>query len=137
MSEIFSFRGQISDVISRLFYYTDHLDWEKLSQKVLAPKVLLDMSSITNGHPETLSAEAICQMFDQNLKNLDAVHHQAGNFIIDIDDNTANVIAYATTTYYTKGENIKEYVGTYFFHLTKLDVGWRIDKYTYKLKYML
>jgi hypothetical protein len=140
MSNSFTEREQVVELINRLFYYTDHRDWNNLINEVFAEKVLLDMVSLGAKQAELLTPVQICKMWEEGFKGLDAIHHQAGNYIISIKGKSADVKAYAIATHYkkdaTKGA-IREFIGSYGFHLVKGETGWRIDKFRYNLKYMV
>lgn len=132
-------REQIVEVLNRLYYYTDHLMWDALQAEVFTRDVHVDLTSLGDPEPKTITAAALCQMWDGGLKDLDAVHHQAGTYIIDIEGNAAKAKAYAIATHYKKdtvGENTRTFVGSYDFELKKLADGWRIRAFKFNLKYM-
>lgn len=133
-------RKDITETVNKLFVYTDHLKWEKLQNEVFASEVLLDVTSLGAEKADTMLSQAICEMWNEGLKDLDAVHHQAGNYIITIENNEADVFAYAIATHYKKNSDndkvVTEFVGSYDLHLIKTEAGWRIDKFKYNLKYI-
>ena len=134
----FTEREQIIEIINKLFIYTDYREWSKLQEEVLTGYIYFDMSSLGNEASER-TAKSICESWDEGFKGLDAVNHLAGNFLITINDDQADVFAYATATHFknsaTKGKT-REFVGSYDLHLVNTSVGWRIDKFRYNLKYM-
>jgi hypothetical protein len=134
--ENFSRRDLIVEVTNKLFIYTDSQEWDKLQDEVFAEEVLFDMSSIGGKKMDTTSKN-ICEIWRQGFIGIDFINHLAGNFLVDIKQNAANVFAYATATHYkesaTKGK-IREFVGTYNIHLTETETGWRIDEFEYNLK---
>jgi hypothetical protein len=135
----FTEREQVVEIINRLFYYTDFQQWDKLIEEVFAEKVILDMTSMGAPSVETLTGKQICEMWKEGFKELDAIHHQSGNYIVDIEDNIASVKAYAIASHYkkrtTKGTT-REFIGSYDFRLVKLKNHWKIDRFTFILKYM-
>ncbi len=135
----FTEREQIVEIINRLFYYTDYQDWDKLKSEVLADEVQMDMTSLGAPGAEKWPAQRICDEWATGFKGLDAIHHQPGNFIIDINGASANVKAYAIASHYkkdaTKGST-REFVGSYDFHLAKSDGGWKLDSFKFNLKYV-
>ncbi len=136
--EQFSPREQISEVVNRLFYYTDYQRWNKLVDEVFDKEVLLDMVSMGAEKAALMTSQAICEMWEEGFKDLDAVHHQAGNYIIDINNNSAEVKAYAIASHYKKETTrgaVREFVGSYDFQLVKKGNSWRITKFKYNLKY--
>ena len=138
MSKLFTPREQILEVVSRLFVYTDDQDWEKLLKEVFADEVLFDMSSLGN-EIQTLPAKEICELWEKGFIGLDAVHHLAGNFMVDLDGIVAKVFCYANAVHFKEAAEYgqtREFVGSYDLHLTQLERGWRIDGFKYNLKYM-
>lgn len=137
--EKFTEREQVVEVINRLFYYTDYQCWKNLINEVFAEKVVLDMTSLGAPKVETLTAQQICETWEKGFKGLDAIHHQAGNHIIEIKGNTADVKAYAIASHYKKNASkgtTREFVGSYDFRLIKSDHEWRIDRFRFNLKFM-
>lgn len=95
------------------------------------------MSSL-GGEVAKKTSQQICEEWDKSFEGLDAVNHLAGNYIIDIDNNSANDFAYATATHYknsTVNGKTREFVGSYNLHLVKTGIAWKIDKFKYNLKY--
>lgn len=134
----FSTREQITEVINRLFYYTDYQEWDKLIGEVFDKEVLLNMVSMGAENAALMTSQEICKMWEEGFKGLDAVHHQAGNYIVTADGKNAEVKAYAIASHYKKETTrgtLREFIGSYDFHLVKKENGWRIDKFKYNLKY--
>jgi hypothetical protein len=138
MNQQFTTREQIIESVNKLFVYVDEQDWDKLKSEVFDHHVLLDMTSMGAEKAENMSSGQICQMWSEAFKGLDAIHHQAGNYIVKVFGDSAEVTAYAIATHYRekaeKGK-IREFVGSYDLHLSRVKVGWRIDKFRYNLKY--
>ena len=134
-----STREEVVEILNRLFYYTDYRQWENLKSEVFADEVYMDMTSMGAEKAETLTSQVICDMWDAGFKELDAIHHQSGNYIINLHLETATAKAYSIASHYkesaTQGK-IREFVGSYDFHLIKTPKGWRIDQFTYNLKYV-
>lgn len=129
---------QIIEVCNRLFVYTDYREWEKLQSEVFAGEVHFDMTSMGAGAPAVLSADAICKAWEEGFQGLDAVHHLAGNYLVTIGENGADVFCYANASHFKKGAtrgNTRTFVGSYNLHLISTDKGWRIDAFKYNLKY--
>lgn len=132
-----STREEIVETVNKLFVYADSLEWTKLQAEVFTHEVDFDMSSM-GGEKKEMTAKAICDLWENGFKDIDSVNHLAGNYIVNIQDATASVFAYATATHYkksaTKGTT-REFVGTYNIGLMKQATGWRIYKFQYNLKY--
>ncbi len=133
----YSVREEIIETVNRLFVYTDNQEWEKLREEVFAGEVDFDMSSL-GGEKGEKTSRAICELWKNGFKGIDAINHLAGNYLVTIHDTTATVFAYATATHYkasaTKGKT-REFVGNYNLGLLKQSGGWRIYQFTYALKY--
>lgn len=133
----YSVRDEIVEVINKLFVYTDLQEWEKLQTEVFSDDVFFDMSSMGGPKAETSSKE-ICAIWKKGFTGIDAINHLAGNYIIQINDSIATVLAYATATHYkasaTKGKT-REFVGNYTISLMKHGIGWRIYQFKYDLKF--
>ncbi|MEM9327083.1 MAG: nuclear transport factor 2 family protein [Bacteroidota bacterium] len=131
-------REAIIEIVNKLYIYTDFRQWDQLQDEVFAPEVFLDMTSM-GGKAEDTTPAAICAMWEEGFKGLDAVNHLAGNYLVKLTtDGEAEAFAYATATHYkasaTRGKT-REFVGTYDFKLKRLDHGWRIYHFVYELKY--
>ena len=133
----FSVRDEIVEVINKLFVYTDMQEWEKLQTEVFSDDVFFDMSSL-GGQKSEMKSEAICELWRNGFVGIDSINHLAGNYLVQINDTTATVFAYATATHYkaaaTKGKT-REFTGTYNISLMKHGIGWRIFRFQYNLKY--
>lgn len=135
--EKFSVYDLITQVVNKLFIYTDLQEWDKLQNEVFTENVLFDMSSL-GGEQSNTTAVKICETWKEGFTGIDAVNHLAGNYLIEILENVATVFAYATATHYKKlatNGKTREFVGTYDLYLINNESGWRIDEFKYNLKY--
>jgi hypothetical protein len=134
-----SVRETIIEVVNKLFIYTDMQNWKGLQEEVFREHVHLDMSSM-GGDASNMTAREICEMWEEGFKDLDAVNHLAGNYLVNlVSENEAHVFAYATATHYkesAKNGKTREFVGTYDLKLKKVGQAWKIDFFKYNLKYM-
>lgn len=138
MENQFTDREQIVETVNKLFVYTDNQEWIKLQDQVFTSNVEVDMVSMGAKQPEQVSSREICHRWEQAFKELDAIHHQAGNYMVEIDGDQTSVFAYSITTHYRESARkgkFREFVGSYNLHLVKIHAGWRIDKFKYNLKY--
>ena len=130
---------QVTEVVHKLFIYVDERDWSKIKSEVFTKDVFLDMSSL-GGPAEEMSADQICEMWAEGFEGIDSVNHLSGNILVKVvDNNHAEVFAYATATHYkaeAKNGKTREFVGTYNIRLDHHFDGWRINSLTYNLKYM-
>ena len=131
-------KDKIVTTCTLLFNHTDARDWAGV-QTCFAPEVLFDMTSLAGGVPVTLTPQAITDGWEQGLKSLKAIHHQVGNFIVDVKDNQAEVFCYGIASHYLPNptkNNTRVFVGSYDFHLCKRAEIWRIDRFKFNLKYV-
>ena len=134
----YSVRDLIIETVSRLYIYTDQLNWQGLMDEVFADSVDFDMSSL-GGVNDKITAREICDQWASGFKGIDSINHLAGNYLVDIGEAEASVLAYATATHYRKDAengNTREFVGTYDLHLILTGGGWRKDGFRYTVKYM-
>jgi SnoaL-like domain len=78
-------------------------------------------------------------MWDQGLKAVKAIHHQAGNYQVTIKGNEADLFCYGIAYHYLPtptNQNTRVFVGSYDYHLVKGDGGWKIDRFKYNLKFI-
>ena len=134
----FTVREQIIEIVHKLFNYTDNQEWKKLQKEVFSELVDFDMSSL-GGEISKKSSIDICNEWKQGFEGIDSINHLAGNHLVKISNNSAEVFIYATATHFKesaiKGKT-REFVGSYNLHLVKNMKRWKIDKFKYNLKYM-
>ena len=130
-------KDSIIDCINRLFIGTDTRDWPAV-EACFAPEVHFDMTSLAGGSPGSLTPSQITEMWDQGLRPLQAVHHQAGNYRVEVEGDTAHAFCYGIASHYRttrSGQNTRTFVGSYDFRLTK-GAQWRITAFQFTLKYI-
>lgn len=139
MEKEFTKREQIVEVVNKLFIYTDERRWRDLLDEVFTELVLFDMASLGAGEPATLAAKQVCENWKDGFEGIDAVHHQAGTYLVTLTGDAAMVHAYAIASHYKKSAtqgNTREFVGSYDLGLIFLpEKGWRINAFHYYLKY--
>ena|SRR5688572_587750 len=126
-------REEIIELVNKLFIYTDDKNWNKLLGEVFTEKVVFDMSSMSGEAVQEIPAGEICKGWKDGLAEIDALHHQSGNFIVKLknDDVEAEVFCYAIATHYKKNaaQGPRSFTGTYDLHAVLTDQGWRLDKF--------
>ena len=133
-----SVQEQLTELVNKLFVYTDSRNWDGLQNEVFSERVFLDMTSL-GGNAEEHSARTICDMWAEGFNDLDAINHLGGNYLFETAENTATIFAYATATHYkdsAKNGKTREFVGTYDLKAIRTESGWRIYSFVYHLKYM-
>ena len=136
--QTFSIRDEIVEVVNKLFVYTDMQSWDKLQAEVFSPTVHFDMTSLGGERMDRTSAD-ICAIWEKGFRDIDEVNHLAGNYLVQINDDSATVFAYATATHYRAAAlngQTREFVGTYNLALVRQEEGWRINAFRYNLKYL-
>jgi hypothetical protein len=131
-------KDRVIDTINRLFIATDQRDWAGV-RATLAEKVSFDMTSLTGGKPARLSGEQIAAGWEEGLRPMESVHHQAGNYRVQVRGDEASAFCYAIASHYRKtksGRNTRTFVGSYDFHLRLHQNDWRIDGFRFNLKYL-
>jgi hypothetical protein len=131
-------KDAIIDVVNQLFISTDNREWTKV-KACFTDEVLFDMTSMAGGKPATMTSQQIVEAWDKGLKPLKAIHHQAGNYVVTINNHAAEVFCYGIALHYLPNktnQNTRTFVGSYNFHLVKKDSHWQIDKFKFKLKYI-
>ncbi len=131
-------QNDIIAVGNRLFICTDNRDWYCV-RDVFAPEVLFDMTPLAGGKPETKTPQQIADMWEQGLKVLKAVHHQAGNYQVTGNGKEAYLFCYGIAYHYLPNptnQNTRVFVGSYDLHLVKGEGGWKIDRFKFNLKFI-
>ena len=131
-------QNAVIDTLNRLFISTDNRDWEAV-KACFASAVLFDMTSMGGGEPATLTPEEIAAAWEQGLSHLEAIHHQAGNYVVTLNGDAADAFCYGIASHYLPnetGKNTRTFVGSYDFHLTRTNDAWRIDAFKFNLKYI-
>jgi hypothetical protein len=132
-------KEEISDVVNKLFTYTDTRNWNGLLQEIMTEYVFFDMSSLGAGKPSMMESKKIVAGWEQGLQPVEAIHHQAGMYEIEINPNEADVFCYGTAYHYKKhpsGNNTRIFVGSYNLHLLHSTKGWRIDRFKFNCKFV-
>ena len=128
----------IIETITRLFVSTDGRDWEAVHD-CLADRVMFDMSSLGGAEAAVTDATTIVEGWEKGLRALKAIHHQAGNFLVELDGDRATAFCYAIASHYlpnASGQNTRLFVGSYDLGLRKMSGRWRIDAFRFNLKYI-
>ncbi len=138
MSETVVQSWRIQEVITRLFVGTDRRDWAAVS-RCFAPTVLFDMTSVSGDAPATLTPEQITTAWESGLAPIEQIHHQAGNFLIDVAGDDATASCHGIAFHYKKtysGRNVRTFVGSYDFGLRRAAGRWVITAFRFNLKFL-
>jgi hypothetical protein len=130
---------ELQELANKLFMYTDAQQWDQLLTEVFTESVWFDMQSAGGGEPKLWPAKDICELWRKGFEGLDAIHHQAGHYLIDVTGDEANIFGYAVATHYRanaqKGKT-RMFVGSYDLKAIRTEKGWRLSQFTYNLKYI-
>ena len=137
--DIVSDKLELTELANKLFMYCDAQEWQRLLDEVFIPTIWFDMSSAGGGSPQTMDAKNVCKLWSDGFIGLDAVHHQAGHYLIKVFEYKADIFAYSVATHYkkaaTKGTT-RSFVGSYELKAEHTDIGWRLSQFKYNLKYI-
>ena len=131
-------KDKIIHTVNDLFIHTDNRDWPGV-MACFTEKVLLDMTSLAGGEPKLVTAKQIAEQWDSGLKELQAIHHQSGNYQVEVKVDEADLFCYGIATHYLPNpskNNVRTFVGSYNIHLAKVNQAWKIDKLKFNLKYL-
>ena len=130
-------RAEIVDTVTRLFVFTDHARWDEMLATVFAGTVDFDGGF---GEPASQkTAESIVDAWRTGLAGLDAVHHQAGNFLVELDGAAATVHADAIAVHAKQSATngaTRTFIGSYTIGMQRQSAGWRIDRFVYDRKFV-
>jgi hypothetical protein len=130
---------ELQELANKLFMYTDARQWDTLLREVFTESVWFDMQSAGGGEPKTWPAKEIGELWRRGFEGLDAIHHQAGHYLIDVKEDEADIYGYAMATHYKaaaqKG-NTRMFVGSYDLKAIRTENGWRLNQFKYNLKYI-
>lgn len=130
----------LTELANKLFMYTDLQLWDKLLSDVFTEDIWFDMSSAGAGEPGSMKAALLCKSWKEGFTGLDSVHHQAGHYLIEMNENgNADIFAYAVAYHYkkaaTKGQT-RIFVGSYDLKAIQTSNGWRLSQFKYNLKFI-
>jgi len=130
---------ELTELANKLFMYCDAKQWDNMLNEVFVPVIWFDASSAGAGPPQSMKAKAVCKMWEDGFIGLDAVHHQAGHYLISVQDSNADIFAYAAATHHKRSAskgNTRTFVGSYDLKAQRGANGWRLTQFKYNLKYI-
>lgn len=130
---------ELTELANKLFMYCDAKQWDKMLAEVFTPAIWFDASSLGAGEPHSMEAKDVCNMWNEGFADLDAIHHQAGHYLINVQGDKADIYGYGIALQYkkaaTKG-NTRTFVGSYDLRAERTGNGWRLSQFKFNLKYM-
>jgi hypothetical protein len=124
--------------INRFFIAVDERNWTEV-ERLLAPEVLLDYTSMAGGAPASLSPGQITGAWKNLLPGFDKTHHQLGNFLTDQTKDGATAFFYGTASHFLanpSGKNLWLVVGSYDVALIPANGLWQIKALKFNLKFI-
>jgi hypothetical protein len=131
-------KDRIIDTINQLFIATDNRDWAAV-RGCLADQVLLDMTSLAGGRATKMAGEQVAAVWEEGLRSIESVHHQAGNYRVEVQDEEATAFCYGMASHFRRnrtGRNSRVFVGSYDLHLVRIEDRWLIDSFRFNLKFL-
>jgi hypothetical protein len=131
-------RERIVNLVNDLFIAVDNRDWEAARQ-AFAPEVRFDMTSLAGGEPAVLPREQIIAGWEEGLRPMRAIHHQAGNYRVRVRGDKADAFCYATA-FHLLPEGTpargRMFVGSYDYTLERRDGRWQISGFRFNCKFV-
>ena len=130
-------RLAILDLIGRLALTIDARDWNELGE-LFTDTVYHDRTSLTGGEPVTLPVAEFVDGWRQTLQNMDAVHHQITNHVINVDGDRATCAANMQGTHVLvnpSGGPMWTVGGRHDYKLERTQGGWRIAALTFTVQW--
>ena len=130
-------KDQIKETINKLYMATDSRDWEGL-KRLFNDKVHFDMKSLTGVHPSSETPDSIAYAWEKGLEDVPVVHHQSGNYVIDVDEDnlTAKVKNYGMAVHHYPNRKTVWFVGSYDWELIKEGDEWIVTLIRFNKKYV-
>jgi hypothetical protein len=130
---------ELYELANKLFMYVDAQQWDKVLNEVFTKEVWFDMQSAGGGEPKSIAATDICSTWKDGFSGLDAVQHQGGHYLINVNSDEASIFAYAVAFHYKqsaqKGKT-RTFVGSYELKAIRTNSGWRMNQFKYNLKFI-
>ncbi len=130
---------ELTELANKLFMYCDAQQWNKITDEVFTQHIWFDVSNAGGGQPLSMESKEACKLWADGFTGLDAVHHQAGHYLITINNAEADIYAYAVATHYKRAAakgNTRTFVGSYDLKAKLTANGWRLTQFRYNLKYI-
>ena len=129
--------NSVINVVNGIFINCDERHWDGVKAG-FADSVVLDYTSMAGGQPTILTPQQLVDAWRTILPGFEHTHHQIGNYVVEDKGDTATLFCYGTATHYLPndtGQHVWTVIGTYDFHLTRQDTGWKVDAMTFHFKY--
>lgn len=128
---------EVTNTICRFFAAVDRCDWDAVRALMTEP-FHVDYSSYTGDAPSEVSPADLTGRWAGSLPYFDAVHHQIGNLIVELDGDAAAVQCHGMASHFIADHpdgDIQFIVGTYDLGLTKTGGAWKLSSMRFNFKY--
>ena len=128
----------VRETVTRVFVGTDRRDW-RMVEACFSDVATLDMTSLTGGEPVRLTPSQIAGGWATGLAPIDHVHHQLGNFLIEITGDAARASCYGIALHHRKvadPRSVRRFVGGYDVRLSRRDGAWKIDRFRFDVAFV-
>ena len=128
---------ELTELANKLFMYTDARQWQLLLEEVFTNEIMFDVTSLGAAESLVLPAKEVCETWQKGLEGLDAIHHQAGHYLISIKGDKADIFGYGMATHYKKSAkkgNTRCFIGSYDLKAMRTQSGWRLNQFKFNLK---
>lgn len=121
-------RDEIIEMITRLFWHTDHHEWERVVA-VFADEVRLDYTSLQGGQPTVQTPDQIVDGWRAFFTTVPAHQHLVSNHLVALEGERAAVTAQFIATHQWEDRSWT-LGGDYAFSLRRDGNDWRIEAMT-------
>ncbi|MFE9454253.1 nuclear transport factor 2 family protein [Streptomyces sp. NPDC006739] len=122
-------RLDIIETCTRMAWYIDQREWESLDD-VFSDEIMLDYTSLNGGEPSAVSRKDLVGAWSGLLGSFAATQHLIGNFLVDVQGDTAVTTAMFQATHRMPNDHggpLWTLGGTYRIDLERTADGWRIN----------
>lgn len=105
--------------------------------EVLKEEVYYNDPFLYPSAPGVQKASDLCALWEERCMEYDQTHHQCTNFVIDFHSLIEAELTCYVSAMQAKHEKAREFVGSYTFHASLTDEGWRLDRILFQLKFFV
>ncbi|MGH4020810.1 MAG: nuclear transport factor 2 family protein [Pseudonocardiaceae bacterium] len=132
MSQQLQDQLDVMDVCTRMAWYTDRRQWDRLAE-VFTDEVAVDYTSLAGGAPGSVSRDELVGSWRELLGGMTATQHLVSNHLVTVDGDAAECTAQFQATHIAEvphGEDRWILGGHYRYALTRATQGWQIRSLT-------
>jgi hypothetical protein len=138
-TELLSDKIELTELANKLFMFCDAQQWPQMLTEVFTENIHFDMTSAGGATPQVLEARAVCEIWREGFKGIDAIQHQAGHYLITVNGDKADIFGYAVAYHYKKAAtngHTRSFTGSYELKAIRTTLGWRLTQFKYNLKFI-